>query len=211
MKKYKKEVWKQLIYQGVKIPYFEVSNKGRLKRLPMIVRWMNNPNDGQGGSRVFERPSDMLYKKLRHSRVAQHMFTDVIIRDEEGFHVKKITIYIHKAVAETFIKNYKKKFFVSHSSKDFTDNSVDNLFWSDQNEISKRSILDHPENRNKLRDANIASGYYENGGSGARPKIVDNDFINNCIALWNMGHNAKQIANIKKCSLSSVYKAFNKR
>lgn len=148
-----KEIWKALPYDGYGDSY-KVSNKGRIKSVDRKVH-VHHPTYG---GYVKNRKGKLLTSRC--TRKAPHLFVDVCRVNDDGISEQK-TVYIHKAVALAFIKNPKKHPFVGHLKLDYNNNYVTNLFWTNQSEVSKRSMLTHPENRNNLRDANIKNGYYE--------------------------------------------------
>lgn len=77
----------------------------------------------------------------------------------------KETIYVHKIVAQLFIDSPKdlKKVYVEHIDDDFNNNHHSNLRWISHSELQIRNMNErHPENKDKLKNANIKSGYYQN-------------------------------------------------
>lgn len=147
----KKEKWLPLPYEPFSDLY-EVSNLGniRSKDREVVVHSEHGTYTKFYNGRVL---------KIRKSKTAPHYFTDV--NATINFEKIKKTIYIHKAVGLAFIPNHKNKNFVSHLNNDFTNNSVENLYWSSKSEISTRNLILNPQNRNNLKKANIKSGYYE--------------------------------------------------
>lgn len=106
-------------------------------------------------------------KAVRFSKKSPLLFTDLeftrfnIDGTKEKF---KKTVYIHKLVAMHFIKRSEdlsknKVAHINHSEP--TNNSYKNLIWADQAYFSIRNMILYPENRDKLKEANIESGYYK--------------------------------------------------
>lgn len=148
-----REIWKPLPYDGFSESY-QVSNKGRIRSKDRNILVHHSVYGDYKRARKGKLLASRCTKK------APHLFVDVCRVNEEGISEQK-TIYIHKAVALAFIKNPKKHPFVGHLKLDYENNEKTNLFWTNQSEVSKRSMLTHPENRNNLRDVNIKNGYYE--------------------------------------------------
>jgi len=136
-----KEIWKKLPYKHFSDVY-EVSNKGAIRSIAREVTVY--PKDGKN------------YKKKLKSRLvafrtngnSPHQFTSISIND--GMEKISMSVYPHKAVALAFIPGVDVKNLVSHVSEDYTDNSVENLFWSSKSDVSKRNMKKYPEMVKKL-------------------------------------------------------------
>jgi hypothetical protein len=100
------EIWKNMIYQGLKYEKFEVSNYGRLRN-------------------VF---TGTIYK-LNMLKTGYYAVCISL-----GSRKNKKSIRVHKAVAETFIENTKHKPYVNHKDGNKTNNYIDNLEWVTQKE-----------------------------------------------------------------------------
>ena len=63
----------------------------------------------------------------------------IVSRGYKGITRGGKTIYTHRVVAETFLKNQKRKAQVNHKNGDKTDNNIDNLEWTTPRENSLHS------------------------------------------------------------------------
>ena len=153
------EQWKTLltndpIFEGL----YEISNFGRLKSIARQVErytWRGTRYYSTLGGRVLSQ------RKLGRNKVLFNSFTKV---DEIGV-VHRESVYIHRAVGVAFVKNPKPGQYtmVTHIDlEDWENNHHTNIRWADQEFLSKRNMELNPQNRDNLKKANIASGYYEN-------------------------------------------------
>jgi hypothetical protein len=143
------EIWKPLKdkFWG---KYYEISNLGRVKSKQRIIK----RKDGIS----FQKREQII--KSRTNKIENYLFVDLIITID-GIYYRK-TAYIHKLLAEVFIKNPKPKEYkiVTHIDENPLNNSLINLKWTSQSLINSK-IMSKPENRYTLRDINIKNGYYD--------------------------------------------------
>jgi hypothetical protein len=193
MKKTKKdpvEKWKD-----VKDPffgnYYQISNLGRLKsKARKIYR------GGDKNRYVYNKPEFIL--KLRRSKEQPHLFTTMFKKDNGLVSVK--SIYVHKAVAEAFIKRPSAKhIYVEHIDGDYKNNNVSNLKWLTASESSKKSMEKYPENKNKIKETNIKNGYYEKIKS---PNWKKRKTI---LELYKKGISGTYLSRWFKCSSATIY------
>lgn len=126
------EIWKDVIYQGEKFPYLQVSNKGRLKNIK----------------------TGTIYKQ--HIAKSGYCLVSLTL----GSRTSKKTFRIHKVVAETFIPNQENKPQVNHIDGNKTNNCVDNLEWATSLENSHHAwknglIASHESKSRKLSDEQV--------------------------------------------------------
>ena len=93
------------------------------------------------------------------------MFFDIRITNDEGERCQK-TIYIHKAVYNTFVGDESEysndeKVYVTHDDRDVTHNYPHNLKPITHSELQVRNMQEHPEARQRLAKRNKKAGYYK--------------------------------------------------
>ena len=154
-----KEKWKVLItndeiFEGL----YEISNFGRLRSIARQVErytWKGTRYYSNLGGKILSQ------RRLGRNKVLFNSFTK---KDEFGV-VHRESVYIHRAVGVAFVRNYKPGQYnmVTHKNlDDWENNHYSNIMWTDQEFLSKRNMILHPQNRDSLKKANIKSGYYEN-------------------------------------------------
>lgn len=118
-----KEIWKDIKgYKGI----YQISNYGRVKSL--------------------ERPIYNYIKKERimKPRPKENGYLQIILTDKNS---NKKHVYIHRLVAECFLKKSKNKNFVNHKNFNKQDNSVENLEW-----VSRIENFEHYKNSEKYKE-----------------------------------------------------------
>jgi len=134
----------------------------------------------------------------RTNKIHPHLFVDLVLTIDSIRYRK--SAYVHKMVAECFVLNIDNKPFVSHKDFDYNNNHYSNLYWSNQSEVSRRTIERYPHLRNNLRDNNIKSGYYDS----LRRTFSDKE-LSEMLFMRFKGLTYQEIANNFNCSLSFVY------
>jgi len=153
--------WKTVnIYPEFKGLY-EISEFGDIRSLPRTIEVYH------GIYGLYKRTLKGRTLATRTTKKSPHLFTDFSVT-YTGLFGNKVkyqkTIYIHKLVGLMFLEkpNNKEKIYVEHIKDDYTNNHYSNLRWVTCSELQQRNINErYPENRNRLRDANIKSGYYK--------------------------------------------------
>ena len=148
-----KTIWKKLPYKDFDEVY-EVSNKGDIRSIAREV--MVYPKN----LKPYTKKLKSRMCSFRTNGVGDVLFTTITIKDELK-EIKK-TVYPHKAVALAFIPNPDNLPVVSHKNNNYKDNSVDNLFWSSQSDVVKRTVEKYPEWKTRLVNANRKSGWLTN-------------------------------------------------
>ena len=114
------EFWKTIAeYSG----YYEVSNYGRIRRLPTIIRYKNNSTRNYPG------------KIIKQERTADGYLRVVLCKENI-----KTRFMVHRIVAKTFVLNPLNKPYINHKNSDRSDNRVENLEWCTQEENEQHAI-----------------------------------------------------------------------
>lgn len=104
------EIWKPIILENEKTDY-EVSNKGRVKRLARVTIVWNR-------------------YQFTNRHLKEMIMT--LCNDSDGYKILTIlnkTRRVHRLVAQAFIPNPENKGFVNHINSIRDDNNVNNLEW----------------------------------------------------------------------------------
>ena len=190
------EIWKDVAHPIFK-KFYEVSNLGRLKTKG------RNSTRGGGNNRYTYWVSPRIVS-LRRSKENPHLFCSLYAHNVV---LKNKTAYVHKMVAESFIKRpTKEHVYVSHIDGNYDNNMVSNLKWITASENSKSNIEKYPENRLKLKKANEENGYYKK----LRHRIWKKANLKKVEKMENWGVSQKEIARIYECSVSTVYNVIKK-
>jgi hypothetical protein len=175
--------------------YYEVSNLGRIKSSSRIVE-----RGGPNNRYKYTKPARII--KPRTNGIHPHLFVDMQVRIDGVVHQK--TLYVHKAVAEAFLlRPSKKHIYVAHKNGNYNDNRVSNLEWITASMNSIRSMRKYPENRNKLRDYNYKSGYYQKLSSKARL------YKDEIIKRYLKGEKMYTLAEDYGCSIATISNIIN--
>lgn len=189
------EIWKDVNHMIFK-KFYEVSNLGRLKTKGRIS------TRGGGNNRYTYWVSPRIVS-VRRSKENPHLFCSLYAHSV----LKNKTAYVHKMVAESFIKRpTKAHVYVSHIDGNYDNNMVGNLKWITASENSKSNIEKYPENRLKLKKANEENGYYKK----LRHRIWKKTNLKKVEKMENWGVSQKEIARIYECSVSTVYNVIKK-
>ena len=123
------EIWKPLY----DYPGYMVSNLGRIKSIPRII------TDSTG--RVRNHSGKVLNQ--RRTKTNPHIFTSVQVVVNE-IPMNK-TVYIHRAVADHFIKvPSKKHIYATHLVSNYSNNTESNIAW-----ITHKQLMSRQPNRIK--------------------------------------------------------------
>lgn len=115
------EFWKAIAgYLG----YYEVSNCGRIRRLPTVIKYKSNSMRNYPG------------KIMKQECTVEGYLRVVLCRENI-----KTRFMVHRMVAEAFIPNPQNKPYVNHKNGDKSDNRVENLEWCTQEENERHSIV----------------------------------------------------------------------
>lgn len=106
------EKWKKLSYQGKKGESYEISNLGNMRK------W---------------HPGEKKPQVLKGSNIRGYQVFNTKLTNGRG-----TSLYIHKIVAEFFVKrNKEEKSFVIHKDYDKQNNEAKNLKWVDRKGMEK--------------------------------------------------------------------------
>jgi len=130
-----KEKWKKLPYTGKKGETYEISNLGSMRK------W---------------HPYEKNPQILKGSNIRGYQVFNTKLTNGKG-----TSLYIHKIVAENFVKRKKEdKNFVIHKDYDKLNNNAKNLKWVDRKGMDKH----HSDNPSR-------SGNKQNASSSWKPKV----------------------------------------
>lgn len=134
------EIWKDIKgYEGL----YQISNFGRVKSLARYV--VNNKN---GGKRLME-------ETLLHPSDNGNGYKIIGLRKSK---VRK-NHYIHRLVAEHFLRNPNNKKYVNHLDYNRANNAVTNLEWCTQKENIGYSIERMKKPKTKCKQTNTGEKY----------------------------------------------------
>ena len=189
------EVWKQ-------IPVFsdyEISTYGKIKSLDRIKVFKNGRQMHFGSKK----------KTLRIHPGNGFLMTDLI--DNRG---KRKTIYPHKLVAITFIKNEKprKNKVVIHLDGDLQNNRIENLKWSSFSEAIKVGFKTGKRDNSQLWSKRRLK-YGPKGGNSSmgRPDPLSQSEKIEIFKLRSEKKiSLKQLSQSYNCSVSHIHKTLNR-
>ena len=189
------EIWKD-VKDPIFKDYYQISNLGRLRTKD---RWVT-----RGGSS--NRYAYRAYSKIvpgRRSQQNPHLFASLYA----GSHTTNRTRYLHKLVAEAFLKKPSKEHvFVTHVNENYDNNTVGNLKWITASENSKKNIEKYPENKMNLKKHNDESGYYKS----LKLEIWKKKNSRKILKMKKWGVSVKEISRIYSCSEASIYSLIRK-
>lgn len=106
-----KEVWKDVVgWEGL----YMVSNLGRIRANQRVVRT-------KGGSLKINR------EKILRQKQTKYGYMEVCLQEKET--KRHQFVFVHRLVAESFIKNPNGFPFINHIDECKTNNNIDNLEW----------------------------------------------------------------------------------
>ena len=188
------EIWKDVNHPVFK-DYYQVSNLGRLK--------CNGRYIDMGLGRNYWKNEKLIEKFRRNQH--PHLFTS-LYSPIEGF--KNKTAYIHKMVAEAFIdRPSESHIYVTHIDGDCSNNIVSNLKWITASENSISNIINHPENRMKLKKHNDKVGYYKS----LRHPIWEKKNLKKVYKMLKWGVSKDEVGRIFECSQGTIYNVIKKQ
>jgi len=131
------EIWKPVPVPGFE-KYYEISDKGRIRSLPrqtIVYR--------EDLGREYIQNRSMKIIKVTDKPHSQLLSTKLSYKDPETNKTKNVSIYVHKLVAQAFIKNpdVKKYTKVAHIDNNPKNNLPNNLKWVESNYFAKKKVL----------------------------------------------------------------------
>jgi hypothetical protein len=190
------EIWKD-VNHPIFWKYYQVSNLGRIK-----TKGRHVTRGGPANEYTYWLNERIV--SVRRSKENPHLFCSLYAT--KVFNSNK-TAYLHKMVAEAFIKRPSKNhIFVTHIDGNYDNNMVSNLKWITASENSKRNIEKYPENKTKLKEHNEKVGYYKK----LRHPVWKKENIERISKMISWGVSIKEIERIYGCSSSTVYKLVKK-
>jgi len=190
------ETWKDVDHP-IFWRYYQVSNLGRIKTKGRYVT-RGGPNN------EYTYWLNERIVSTRRSKENPHLFCSLYAKKTI---LKNKTAYVHKLVAEAFIKRPSKKHvYVTHIDGNYDNNMATNLRWITASENSIRNIERYPENRNKLKEHNEKTGFYKN----LRHPIWEDKNLNRIEKMIYWGVSYKEIKRIYGCSEATVYKVIKR-
>lgn len=147
-----KEVWKLIEYKDVP-PVYQVSNKGRVRRIEHMTETRNQ----FGVHKITRKEKLMSFCKNTNG---YYMFRPQM-DNKKGVHL------VHRLVATAFIPNPEGKPCVNHRDSDRANNCVENLEWCTQQENSAHaasqgrmnSLKGEASNLSKLTEEEVSAIY----------------------------------------------------
>jgi len=190
------EIWKD-VNHPIFWKYYQVSNLGRIKTKGRYVT--RGGPDNQYTYWLNER-----IVSVRRSKENPHLFCSLYATKVLN---SNKTAYLHKLVAEAFIKRPSNDHvFVTHIDGNYDNNMESNLKWITASENSKRNIEKYPENKNKLKYHNEKVGYYKK----LRHPIWEDRNLEKIKLMLSWGVSYKKIKKLYGCSEATVYNVIKK-
>lgn len=188
--KTKMKLWKNLKYNGVDYDNYLISDKGDVQSVRREFFTKNGARRVVKGKII----------AVRTNRIEPYYFFDAIY--DEGEEHRRKTIYVHRAVYESFHGSIPKGMYVTHINGDTFDNRLSNLQIITHSELQKRNLEKYPENRYRLKMKNVKSGYY----TKMKGKRALSNLKILAIKELSKRYNPKVISEMVGVSLSTVYK-----
>jgi hypothetical protein len=190
-----KEIWKD-VKDPIFKDYYQVSNFGRLKTKDRQVIRGGNKNRYS-----YWKMSRIV--SLRRSKENPHLFASLYANEV----VNNRTKYVHKLVAEVFLKKPSEQhIFVTHIDGNYDNNAVSNLRWITASENSKSNIEKYPENGLNLKNHNEKIGYYES----LKHEVWKKKNVKKVSKMRKWGVSTKEIARVFECSQATIYNVLKK-
>jgi hypothetical protein len=139
----------------------------------------------------------------RRSKKNPHLFVSLYANEVE----KNRTRYIHKLVAEAFLKKPSDEhIFVTHIDGNYDNNMSSNLKWITASENSKSNIEKYPENALKLKAHNEEVGYYK----ALRHEVWKKKNVKRITKMRRWGVSVIELSRIFECSQATIYNVLRK-
>jgi hypothetical protein len=183
------EVWKPLIYKNQKFPFYRISNLGRIASVSRF-------DIDKLGRKYFVNGKILT---PRTNGVERYLFFDAMYMDKND-QKKKKSLYIHRAVYESFI-SINDKLYVSHKNNETLDNRLSNLYTLTHSQLQLENLKKYPQNKWRLAKANKKNNYKPLG----RGQVMTENKI---LALRELSrrYKMKVAADMLNISLSTAYK-----
>ena len=189
------EKWKDVADPIFK-DYYQVSNLGRLKTKDRLVT-----RGGDSNRYTYWKSAKIV--SGRRSKENPHLFASLYANEI----VSNRTKYIHKLVAEAFIKKTSDEHvYVTHLDGNYDNNAVGNLKWITASENSKKNIEKYPENGLKLKAHNEKVGYYKS----LRHDIWKKKNMKKVSKMRKWGVSVNELSRIFECSSATIYSVIKK-
>lgn len=178
------EIWKPIKgYEGL----YEVSNYGKIKSLNRKIKNKNN--------KII-----ILKEKILKPAPIKTGHLNVILSKNN---IKK-HCYVHRLVAEAFIKNPKKLPFINHKDENPKNNYVNNLEWCDaQYNNTYGTFIERRVKNTDFAKRSLTANKYQ-------LKVVQLDLKNNIIEIYNSLTEASQKTNTQLSKICSCCKGKRK-
>ena len=173
------EIWKDITgYKGL----YQVSNWGRIKSLPRIVKFGNQ-------KRLID---EKILSPRNHTRVNNAYQTIILYKGNQ----KSKTFYVHRLVAKMFVKGFFHGADVNHIDGNKSNNKSSNLEW-----CTRKENINHA-----LKVLGVIHGDYSFHKRWNSKPIVQLDLEGNKIADWTSAYECMRKtgipeANIRRCMM----------
>jgi len=169
--------------------HYFISNKGQVKRIVKL-----------------KRKNRMAFKEVfLKSRIVNGYLAFTLVGDNG----KKKTVYLHKAIAQSFVSKPRsdKKLIVVHKDGNKLNNTINNLIWKSYSDFMKSQFEEGRRSNKQLWDKRIKK-YGPMGGKNPPGKRVEISFEKreNIYKLYNeKGFTLKVLAEKYNCSITHIF------
>jgi len=133
------EIWKPAF--GIE-KWYEVSNYGRLKRLPRESNFIRKKKKGGFYNRAYESKYKIHGYKILKTSISKKGYVRIktLYQKDELSNSKDISITLHRLVAKTFIPNPDNLDQINHINGIKHDNRIENLEWCNNSQNQRHAI-----------------------------------------------------------------------